>query len=315
MSLTVRRRSSSPIRSVDRNGRNRVGVASGRLFFLFSRACLTALLASCASCAFFYGQPALPKDAAIESRETPRADKKFAALIQNADIIYLPIELSEPASRSEPATKLVDALRRSGNAFAIGWDLIGGDEQVLLDRWAKRQLSTENLISRLHLSGTAGEREECRALLGEAREGGGGVLALRCPAGLLAAARSEGALDAPALLGIPRGFDPPPGDFQRFAERVLAAGMNKTGLRAAYKAELLAEEFAAERIVEHFRKHRDEKLLVFVQRRLLGGSRGVPYFVAQKIKARQLVLDAGPDRASRSQLLAWRRCRGVLGRL
>jgi uncharacterized iron-regulated protein len=290
-------------------------VTSGRIFFFFSRACLTALLASWAGCAFFYRQPALPQQAAIESRETPQADEKFAALVHNADIIYFPTELSKPAARSEPATRLLDALRRSGNSFAIGWDLIGGEEQALLDRWARRQLSTENLIPRLHLSGTAGEREECRALLGETREWGVRILALRYPAGLLATARSETALDAPARLEISRGFNPPLGDFQRFAERFSAAGMNETGLRAAYKAELLTEEFAAERIVEHFRKQRDEKLLIFVQRRHLGGGRGVPYFVAQKIKARQLVLNSDPHRSARSPLLAWRRCRGVLGRL
>jgi uncharacterized iron-regulated protein len=274
-----------------------------------------ALLASYASCAFFYRQPALPKHAAIESRETPQADEKFAALVQNADIIYFPTELPGPASRSEPATKLVDALQRSGNAFAIGWDVIGGEEQALLDQWAKRQLSTENLIARLHLSGTARERENCRALLGATKDWGVRFLALRCPVDLLAAARSEATLDAPARPELPRGFNPPPGDFQRFAERFSAAGMNETGLRAAYKAALLAEEFAAERIVEDFREHRDEKLLVFVHRRHLESARGVPYFVAQKIKARQLVLDSQPHRSSRPQLLALRGHCGVPWRL
>lgn len=316
LSLAVRRGNSSDIRSVDRNGTIWARVGSGRLVFVFSRACLMALLASCASCAFFYRQPALPKHAAIESRETPQADEKFAALVQNADIIYFPTELLGPASRSEPATKLLDALQRSGNSFAIGLDLIGGEEQALLDQGAKRQLSTENLISRLHLSGTARERENCRALLRETKEWGLRFLALRCPPDLLAAARSEAALDALKRPEIPRGFHPPPGDFRRFAERFSAArGMNETGLRAAYEAELLAEEFAAERIVGHFREHRDEKLLVFVHRRHLESVRGVPYFVAQKIKARQLVLDSQPDRSSRSQLLALRGQWGVPWRL
>ncbi|HEX7517933.1 MAG TPA: ChaN family lipoprotein [Chthoniobacterales bacterium] len=258
----------------------------------------------------------MPKHAAIESRETPQADEKFAALVQNADIIYFPTELPGPASRSAPATKLVDALQRSENSFALGWDLIGGEEQALLDQWAKRQLSTENLIPRLHLSGTAGERENCRALLGETKERAVRFLALRCPADLLAAARSEATLDALALLEIPRGFHPPPGDFQRFAERFLTArGMNETGLRAAYETALLAEEFAAERIVGHYREQRDEKLLIFIHRRHLGSARGVPYFVAQKIKARQLVLDSQPHRSSPSQLLALRGHCGVLWRL
>jgi hypothetical protein len=66
-------------------------------------------------------------------------------------------------------------------------------------------------------------------------------------------------------------------------------------------------EFAAQRIVGQFREHRDEKLLVFLDRRYLETISGVPHFVAQKIKARQLVLNSHPDRASRPQLLAWRR--------
>jgi hypothetical protein len=153
-------------------------------------------------------------------------------------------------------------------------------------------------------------------LLGETKEWGVRFLALRYPADLLAAARSETALDALGRPEIPRGFHLPPGDFQRFAERFSTArGMNETGLRAAYEAALLAEEFAAERIVGHFREHRDEKLLIFVHRRHLESARGVPYFVAQKIKARQLVLDSQPHRSSPSQLLALRGHCGVPWRL
>jgi len=247
----------------------------------------------------------LPRHAAIDSRELPQADEKFAALVQDADIIYFPTELSGPASRSEPATKLVEALHRRGNSFAIGSDLIGAEEQALLDQGAKRQLSLENLLSRLQLSGTARERDNWRFLLGAMQEWNARLLPLRCPADLLAAARSEGSLDGLAHPEVPRGFHPPPGDFQRFAERSSSAhGMNETGMQAAYEASLLAEEFAAERIVGHFRQHRDEKLLIFVHRRHFESDRGVPYFVAQKIKARQLVLDAQPHRPSSSQLLA-----------
>jgi uncharacterized iron-regulated protein len=222
---------------------------------------LIALLASCPSCAFFYRQPALPKHAAIEAMETPQTDEKFTALVQKADIIYFPTELLGPPPRTEPATKLVGALQRNGDSFAIGLDLLGGDEQTLLDQWARRELSTEKLISRLHFFGTEHERENGRALVDEAKGWDTRFLALRCPADV-AATRSE--------------------------------------------APLLVEEFAAERIVGHFREHRDRKLLIFVHRRHLGSTRGVPYFVAQKIRARQLVLDSQTDRSSRSQLLALR---------
>lgn len=275
--LAGRRRNSSHIHSVDRNGRSWARGGSSRLIVFFLRACSIALFASLASCAFFYRQPALPRHAAIEARETPQTDEKFAALVQDADIIYFPIELLGPASRTEPVTKLVDALQRNGSAFAIGLDVIGGEEQELLDQWAKRELSTENLISQIHLSGTPRERENCRAFLRQAKDWGVRFLALRCPADVLAAAPSEASRDRPD-----------------------------------YRAALRAEEFAAERIIEHFRKHRDKKLLVLIHRRHLENDRGVPYFVAQKIKARQLVLDSQPHRSSRSQLLALGRQRGRL---
>lgn len=226
---------------------------SGTFFYFFRRACLAAYLASCSNCAFYPRPPALPQHAAIETKATPLADARFAALVQNADIIYFPTELLGPGISSEPAAKLMDALESSGNSFAIGWDFIAAEEQPLLDQWANDQISTEGLFSRLHLSGTEREHEQDRALLVEGKKRRARFLGLRPP--------------------------------------VLA------------RAEV---EFAAQRIVGQFREHRDEKLLVFLGRRHLETASGVPYFVSQKIKARQLVLDSPPDRASRTQLLAWR---------
>lgn len=203
----------------------------------------------------------MPRHAAIETKATPLADARFAALVQNADIIYFPTELLEPGLSSEPAAKLMDALEGSGNSFAIGWDFIAVEEQPLLDQWANGEIPSAGLFSRLHLSGTESERERYRALLVEAKKWRARFLALRSP-------------------GVTR-------------------------------AEV---EFAAQRIVGQFREHRDEKLLVFLGRRHLETTRGVPHFVAQKIKARQLVLDSHPDRSSRPQLLAWRGRNGDGGR-
>jgi hypothetical protein len=225
---------------------------SGAFFHFFRQACLTALLLSCSSCAFFSQPPALPRHAAIETKATPLADARFAALVQNADIIYFPTELLGPGLSSEPAAKLMRALAENGNSFAIGWDLIAAEEQALLDQWANGEISTERLFTRLHLSGTEREREKDRALLVEAKKLQARFLAL----GSLGVARAE-------------------------------------------------VEFAAQRIVGQFREHRDEKLLVFLDRRHLETTNGVPHFVAQKIKARQLVLDSHSDRSSRTQLLAW----------
>jgi len=308
-SLSDRRKNSSHIRRVDRKSWS---WPHGQLVCVLLRTGLIALLASGGSCAFFYRQPALPKHAAIEATETPQTDEKFTTLVQNADIIYFPVEVLGPPPRTEPAIKLVEALQRNGDSFAIGSDLIGGEEQTLLDQWAKRTLSTQELFSRLHLVGTERERESCRAMVEKAKDWDTHFLALRCPAKILAAARSE-TLDARTRSEISSSFQPPPGDFQKFVERSSAARMTETGLRTAYEAALLVDEFAAERLVRHFRANRDRKLLIFLHQRYLGNTRGVPYFVAQKIRARQLVLEPETDRSSRSQLMALSGCDGAWG--
>src|SRR5436190_779651 len=228
--------------------------SSETLFYFFRQAVLLALIVASSGCSFFSGPPALPRPAAIETRAMPRADARFAALVENADIIYFPTELLGSEPLPGPASRLMEALKASGNSFAIGWDFIAVEEQTFLQQWANGEISTDGLLSRLDLPGTERGREKYRALLVEGKKWRARFLALR-----------------------------PPG-----------ASRDEVG-------------FAADRIVGQFREHRDEKLLVFLGRRHLETTGGVPYFVAQKIKARQLVLDSRPDRASRSQLLAWGR--------
>lgn len=129
------------------------------------RAVLLGALAGCASCSFFSGQPPLPKRAAIESSVTPETDEQFAGLVQSADIIYFPTELVGLAPRAESAGKLVKALHRNSGSFALGFDLIAGEDQTALDRWGKGKTPLEDLLTRIRFLGEARERESCRAFL------------------------------------------------------------------------------------------------------------------------------------------------------
>lgn len=195
------------------------------------------------SCSFFSRQPPLPRREAIEPTGS---GEKFARLIEVADIIYFPSESVVLDSRSEAAWKLLEALRRSGDSFALGWDLVGREN-------------------------------EHRTFLAEAGKSGAKILPLRPPATM-------------EMDETSRGFEPPPGDFEKFARRFATRDINEARLHDAYEAALLAQEFAAAKISAHFREDRGEKILVFLRRDYLGTDRGVPYFVAQKTKARQLIL-------------------------
>jgi hypothetical protein len=91
-----------------------------------------AALGLLSSCGYFSHQPPLPRRAAIE---TTGSEEKFAAVVQDADIIYFPTESVALHSRTEAAWKLLETLRERGGPFAIGWDWNGSetDRRAYLD--------------------------------------------------------------------------------------------------------------------------------------------------------------------------------------
>lgn len=177
-------------------------------------------------------------------------------MVQSADIIYYPSESIALTKRSEAAWKLLEALHRRGGSFALGWDAISGEQQVVLDEWAHRSGANASAMPRLHLDAAPGEEESCHAFLRAASKRGAHILALGRPAAEIAKQSSE--------------------------------------------------EFAAARIGDYFHQHRSEKILVFLRRAQLDGNHGVPHFVAQRTKARQLVLNPRPNATPRARLLARR---------
>ena len=85
---------------------------SRQLFLLAAVICFSG-------CSFFQRPPPLPRHAAVERSVS---EEEFVGLVQDADIIYFPSEAATLTSRSEPAWKLLGALRGGGSSFAIGSD-------------------------------------------------------------------------------------------------------------------------------------------------------------------------------------------------
>jgi hypothetical protein len=161
-------------------------------------------------CSFFQGPPPLPRHAAVEAGGS---EEQFVRLVESADIIYFPSEAATFGSRSDPAWKLLAALRNGGDPFAIGWD------------WS-------------------GNERDRRDFISEAGKPNAEVLVLDD-----------------------------------------------------------ADELVADKIASYFREHGSDKILVFIRRERLGLGRGVPYLVAQRTKARQLILNPTKS-SSGARLLA-----------
>lgn len=287
-------------RSLKRRAATRKLVSASAVFV-----CVAGLFQSCT---FFAGKPALPKHASVQEFATPTAETDYAALVTNADIIYFPGERAASGARAEPAALLLDALQKSGARFAIAWDVIDGAQQPLLEEMAgKKGAEREELIARLNLSGSGRAREHCRAVLRESGFTGIRHLGVACPDVLLGKVRTAERLTPDEEMELPNGFATPPGGFGAYAEWPSAAGEQGPRTLAFFRAAMVRQQYAAEKIVRHFRERGVEgKLLVFLRRGDLEAGQGVPRYVAQKLQLRQLVLDSSTPISPRPKLLTRR---------
>ncbi|MEP6810667.1 MAG: hypothetical protein ABI992_10520, partial [Chthoniobacterales bacterium] len=243
--------------------------------------------------------------AAIERGNVPSGGTDYAALVANADVVYFPAERAASGARSEPSAMLLEALRRNGAPFAIGWDLLDASQQPLLDELGgKTGPAREDVIRRLEFSGSSRAREHCRAILREERLLTVQHLALSCPPALLMKLEARERLTPEEEKEVPRGFGAPPGGLEGYTERASASAGEPV---RSYRAEVAEQQFAADKIVRHFRAAGMEgKLLVFLGGKDLVAGQGVPHYVALKLQVRQLVLDSSGTAAVRPKLLTQR---------
>lgn len=255
-------------------------------------------------CSIFSSKPALPRHAAIETRPAPSAGTDYIGLVANAEVVYFPAERAAFGGRSEPSARLLDAFLQNGAPFAIGWDLLDASQQPLLDELqGATGKAREDVIRRLEIVGSGRAREHCRAVLRDERLVGLRHLALGCLPVFLAKLETRERLTPEEERQLPRGYTPPSGGLEAYTERLTRG--ETTG--RSYRAQVVAQQFAAEEIVRHFRSAgMQSKLLVFLRSSDLEAGLGVPRYVAQKLQVRQLVLDSSGTRPTQAKLLTMR---------
>ena len=248
------------------------------------------MFAACAS------KPPLPKYASVEAAARQSSEENFAALVPEADVVYFPVESASHGGRSDPAAQLLSALQKTGAPLAIAWDIIDASQQPLLDQLQGAQgAAREEIVGRLELDGTGRAREYCRSVLRAAGSATIRHLAIGSPAPVNAKVLSGEPLNADEQALVPRGFRAPAGEMETFAERLAGTRPASGDIAGLYRAHLFSEQFAAEKIAQHFQGGGGGKLLVFLRKSDLEPGRGVPYFVPQKVQLRQLVF--GSDRS------------------
>ncbi len=212
---------------------------------------------------------------------------QWTLAVQSADIIYFPVEALSVAS-NQSAVKMVRALRNSGTAFSIGW--VGIEYGNGTD-------------SESHWSYSGRLRDHCKLVMREAMDVR--QLFLGLPAPIRSKLQSGYVLDGDDKRMLPRGYRMPPGGLDDFAEQLAAVrGLQERDIENLYRTHVATEQFAAEKIVSFTRENKGGKLLVFARRQDLGGAFGLPAFVAQKVKVKQLTFDLDRSHAVRSRLVS-----------
>jgi hypothetical protein len=249
-------------------------------------------------CGMFAVKPSLPKQAETES-PIDNTDK-WALAVQRADIIYFPVEAIGSESIDQALAKIVEALQNGGTQFLIAWQGIEHDksnpESPSDPRWT--------------YSGRL--RDHCRTVMRQTIDAR--HLFLGLPVGIREKLQRGSALDDNEKGLLPRGYRTPANGLEDFAEQLATVrGLQEREIENLYRAHLAAEQFAAEHIVTHLRGHEGEKLLVFARRRELGGELGLPAFVEQKLKLRQINFELEGSRKVQSRLVRSRRSGGGIG--
>lgn len=254
------------------------------------RAMIFLLCAFCAGCGSF-NKPLLPKQGANEPA-TDRNDE-WTRIIQNADVIYLPVETISNASGDDSVTKIVQALRDSGAPFSIAWQGV--------ERDAENQTTSSE--PRWSYSGQL--REQCKTVMRDTIDTRQLFLGLSRSIRTKLQNGSRLSDDERQLLA--RGYHTPADGLEDFAEQLATVrGLQEREIENLYRAHVIAGQFAAEKIVSFMRDHAGEKLLVFARRRELSGDCGLPAFVRQKLNLREITLDRSRERTVRPRLVSAR---------
>jgi hypothetical protein len=258
---------------------------------------LFAILALSLNGCGMLGKPALPRRASLDLLRDAAVDD-FASRIKRAELIYFPVE-----SLDRPVAGLIRVLRDNAKPFAIAWQDLSADDQVILDQLSAAPADDSSVSDRLPWNASDHSREFRKSVVRATADLP--QLALGLPKTLRLKLQTGRRLSAEERLSLPEGYRVPAGGPE-----------NLNRVPKSDRLHLIAKVFAAEKIVTYMRAYPGGRILIFLHRRDLEGTGSVPDFVTQKLNVSQLILEVGPGlNADRPRLLTSRRGRAGAGLL
>ena len=243
-----------------------------------------ALLLSLVSCALRSGTER------VEASANP--DEQFWQSIEKADVVYVG-EMHDDPAHHQYELQLVRGLLKRKMKFAIGWEMFDMTQQGVMDLWASHAIPLEAMLARTDFQEHWGIYSPVyKQILQIAGNASVPNLALNAPPELarkIARWRTinggrEGDDSRPDSLLTKQGY-------RNFVAMMGDhPGMNETDQRRFFDAQNVWDQTMASRILEFKDREPRIPLMVFTGRGHVSGGYGIPFYVRQKGKLKQIIL-------------------------
>jgi uncharacterized iron-regulated protein len=252
-----------------------------------------ALLLSLVSCALRSGSER------VEAPVNP--DEQFWQSIEKADVVYVG-EMHDDPAHHQYELQLVRGLLKRKMKFAIGWEMFDMTQQGVMDRWASHATPLEAMLARTdfqeHWGIYSPVYEQILEIAGNANVPN---LALNAPPELARKIAHGEPLTAEERAMIPVGFVATEQGYRNFVAMMgNHPGMNEKDQHRFFDAQNVWDQTMASRILEFKDREPRIPLMVFTGRGHISGGYGIPFYVRQKRKLKQIILlPAGGGNVSR----------------
>jgi uncharacterized iron-regulated protein len=215
---------------------------------------------------------------------------------QNADIIYIG-EVHDNAVDHKYECAVVRNLIQSKVPFAIGWEMFDRTQQHLLDQWDSGEINLKALFRQTGFDQSwAVYSPVYGRILKIAQRWSCPNIALNAPQSLVHKIARNQSLTPKEKGMLPSGFSTDKSAYRNFVSLMGGhPGMPSARIRAFFAAQNTWDQTMADRILK-FRfteGNGARKLVVLTGRGHVAGGFGIPLYVRQKARMKQLILLAG----------------------